>query len=47
MTDEGSGFSTRAIQAGQEPDPETGAVILPIHTSTTFEQDAVGQPRSA
>jgi cystathionine gamma-synthase len=39
------GFSTRAIHAGQEPDAATGAVILPIHTSTTFEQDAVGEPR--
>ncbi len=41
----GTGFSTRAIHTGQEPDPQTGAVILPIHTSTTFEQDAVGQTR--
>jgi len=47
MTDERAGFSTRAIHAGQQPDPETGAVILPIHTSTTFEQDAVGQTRGA
>jgi cystathionine gamma-synthase len=39
------GFATRAIHAGQKPDPETGAVILPIHTSTTFEQDSVGEPR--
>jgi len=46
-TNEGAGFSTRAIHAGQEPDPHTGAVILPIHTSTTFEQDAVGQTRGA
>lgn len=46
MTDE-QGFSTRAIHAGQEPDPQTGAVILPIHTSTTFEQDAVGTTRGA
>jgi cystathionine gamma-synthase len=43
--DDNRGFSTRAIHAGQEPDPATGAVILPIHTSTTFEQDAVGEPR--
>ncbi|HUS23063.1 MAG TPA: cystathionine gamma-synthase [Aeromicrobium sp.] len=47
MTGEQPGFSTRAIHAGQEPDPSTGAVILPIHTSTTFEQDAVGQTRGA
>lgn len=37
------GFSTRAIHAGQEPDPETGAVILPIHVSTTFRQNGVGE----
>ncbi len=47
MTGEQPGFSTRAIHAGQQPDPATGAVILPIHTSTTFEQDAVGEPRGA
>jgi len=47
MTGDEPGFSTRAIHAGQEPDPDTGAVILPIHTSTTFEQDAVGQTRAA
>ena len=46
MSDE-LGFSTRAIHAGQEPDPQTGAVIPPIHTSTTFAQDAVGEPRGA
>ena len=36
------GFSTKAIHAGQEPDPTTGAVILPIHQSSTFAQDGVG-----
>ncbi|MBW0104937.1 cystathionine gamma-synthase [Pseudonocardia sp. KRD291] len=39
------GFSTRAIHSGQEPDPTTGAVILPIHTSSTFAQDGVGGTR--
>ena len=39
------GFATRAIHAGQEPDPSTGAVIPPIYTSSTFEQDTVGTPR--
>ena len=38
-----SGFSTRAIHVGQEPDPQTGAVIPPIHLSTTFHQAQVGQ----
>ncbi|KAI9484378.1 cystathionine gamma-lyase [Zychaea mexicana] len=34
------GFGTRAIHAGQEPDPATGAVIPPISLSTTFTQPA-------
>ncbi len=38
----GSGFSTRAIHVGSAPDPTTGAVIPPIHTSTTYKQDGVG-----
>jgi cystathionine gamma-synthase len=37
-----SGFNTRAIHAGQEPDPATGAVNVPVHLSTTFKQDGVG-----
>ena len=41
-----TGFSTRAIHAGQEPDPRTGDVIAPIHTSTTFAQDVVGEMRA-
>ena len=40
------GFSTKAIHAGQEPDPTTGAVILPIHPSSTYAQDGVGGTRS-
>ncbi len=40
------GFSTNAIHAGQEPDPTTGAVVLPIHPSSTFAQDGVGALRS-
>jgi cystathionine gamma-synthase len=40
------GFSTKAIHAGQEPDPTTGAVIIPIHPSSTFAQDGVGGTRS-
>src|SRR5580765_3446162 len=35
-------FETRAIHAGQEPDPATGAVITPIYQTSTFVQDAVG-----
>jgi cystathionine gamma-synthase len=37
-----TGFNTRAIHAGQEPDPATGAVNVPVHLSTTFKQDGVG-----
>ncbi len=37
-----AGFSTRAIHAGQDPDPTTGAVVTPISLSTTFAQDGVG-----
>ncbi|MDQ4115521.1 MAG: cystathionine gamma-synthase [Actinomycetota bacterium] len=39
------GFSTRAIHAGQDPDPTTGAVIPPIHPSSTYAQDGVGGTR--
>jgi cystathionine gamma-synthase len=35
-------FSTRAIHAGQDPDPATGAVVTPISLSTTFAQEGVG-----
>ncbi len=41
MTSPG-GFNTRAIHAGQEPDPATGAVIVPVHLTTTYKQDGVG-----
>jgi cystathionine gamma-synthase len=37
-----SGFDTRAIHAGQDPDPATGAVVVPLHLATTFKQDGVG-----
>ncbi|GAA4470981.1 cystathionine gamma-synthase [Rhodococcus olei] len=39
------GFSTRAIHAGYEPDPQTGAVNVPIYASSTFAQDGVGGMR--
>ncbi|THV40492.1 cystathionine gamma-synthase [Glycomyces buryatensis] len=39
---EGYGFSTRAIHAGQEPDPLTGAVAVPIYATSTYKQDGVG-----
>jgi cystathionine gamma-synthase len=37
-----SGFDTRAIHAGYEPDPTTGAVIPPIFATSTYKQDGVG-----
>jgi cystathionine gamma-synthase len=39
------GFETRAIHAGQRPDPRTGAVIVPIYATSTFAQDGVGGVR--
>jgi cystathionine gamma-synthase len=39
---EKSGFETRAIHAGYEPDPTTGAVIPPIFATSTYKQDGVG-----
>ena len=42
---EGFGFETRAIRAGQPHDSRTGGVVTPIALSTTFAQDAVGQPK--
>ncbi len=36
-------FATRAIHAGQEPDPATGATIVPIYATSTFTQSAVGE----
>lgn len=35
-------FETRAIHAGQDPDPTTGAVVVPIHPTTTYAQDGLG-----
>lgn len=39
------GFGTRAIHAGQEPDPVTGAVMPPVYQTSTYVQDAVGEHR--
>lgn len=36
------GFETRAIHVGQEPDPRTGSVIMPIYQTSTYAQDGVG-----
>lgn len=36
------GFSTRAIHAGQKPDPTTGAVMTPIYATSTYAQESPG-----
>ncbi|MFZ4985088.1 MAG: trans-sulfuration enzyme family protein, partial [Blastocatellia bacterium] len=38
-------FSTRAIHAGQDPDPSTGAVTVPIYQTSTYVQDSLGHHR--
>ena len=42
MTFNPAGFETLAIHAGQEPDPQTGAVVPPIYQVSTYKQDGVG-----
>jgi cystathionine beta-lyase/cystathionine gamma-synthase len=37
------GFATDAIHAGQEPDPATGAIIVPIYQTSTFVQQELGK----
>ena len=37
------GFSTDAIHAGQEPDPSTGAITVPIYQTSTFVQEELGK----
>lgn len=37
------GFSTRAIHAGQDPEPTSGAVTVPVFQTSTFAQEAVGK----
>ncbi len=39
------GFATRAIHVAQEPDPTTGAVIVPIYQTSTYAQEEVGVTR--
>jgi cystathionine beta-lyase/cystathionine gamma-synthase len=36
-------FETRAIHVGQEPDPTTGATIVPIYQTSTYTQEGIGQ----
>jgi cystathionine beta-lyase/cystathionine gamma-synthase len=37
------GFATKAIHSGQEPDPETGAVSVPIYPTSTYVQQELGK----
>jgi cystathionine gamma-lyase len=39
----GAGFGTRAIHAGQQPDPTTGAIMTPVFFTSTYVQEAPGQ----
>lgn len=39
------GFATRAIHAGQEPDPTTGAIMTPVFLTSTYVQDELGKHR--
>lgn len=39
---ENLGFETRAIHAGQEPDPTTGAIMTPVYLSSTYVQPSLG-----
>lgn len=45
MNHDEQGFATRAIHAGFEPDPQTGAVNVPIYATSTYAQDGVGGMR--
>ena len=38
---ENQGFNTRAVHAGQDFEPRTGAVIPPLHFSSTYAQDGI------
>lgn len=41
----GRGFGTRAVHAGQRPDPTSGAIMTPIYQTSTYVQDALGEHR--
>ena len=36
-------FETKAIHSGQKPDPRTGAVIVPVYQTSTYQQEAIGK----
>src|SRR2546423_4548435 len=43
MTAKKPGFSTISIHSGQEPDPSTGAVTVPIYATSTYVQEELGK----
>jgi cystathionine beta-lyase/cystathionine gamma-synthase len=43
LSNKPTGFATRAIHAGQEPEPATGAVNVPIYASSTYVQEEIGK----
>ena len=38
-----TGFATKTVHAGQEPDPTTGAVMQPIYKTSTYRQPSLGE----
>lgn len=42
MTDRPHGFATKAVHAGQEPDPSTGAIMTPVYLTSTYVQESPG-----
>ena len=46
MSEKAAGFDTLCIHAGQEPEPATGAVTVPIFQTSTYVQEAFGKPRN-
>src|SRR5690606_3818467 len=45
MSERTYGIGTRAVHAGQEPDPTTGAIMPPIYQTSTYVQDGLERPR--
>jgi len=45
MSDRSLRFATRAVHAGQRPDPTTGAVMPPVYQTSTYVQPALGEPK--
>ena len=38
-----AGLATRAVHAGQRPDPATGAIMTPVYLTSTYAQEGLGQ----